>query len=379
MAAVAFGTMTLVIVLSVFNGLVDFHRSLYNIIDPDIKIEAAIGKSFEVNDDILSSIRQIAGVSYVTEVIEDIAYVRYRDSEEIIKIKGVEENFLQQGRITESIVYGDPKLKEGDTPFAIIGQGVQFKLSYDPTNELNLFQIYYPRRGRIVSYDPTSMVNKKVIMPSSIFSIELQYDLNYIFVPLDFAIELMDYGERRTGLEVMCERDADIQKVQTELKQIMGSEFTVKDSDEQHSSLLKVLRIEKLFVFIVLSFIIAVSSFNIFFSLTMLAIEKKKDISILYSMGATNKMIKSIFLKEGAIISFTGAIFGLVLAFIIIVIQQQFGIISMGMATSLVDAYPVKMIFSDFLFTAIAIILITLLASIRPATIATRYNTWHNL
>ncbi|MFW5700315.1 MAG: FtsX-like permease family protein, partial [Cyclobacteriaceae bacterium] len=307
MAAVAFGTMTLVIVLSVFNGLVDFHRSLYNIIDPDIKIEAAIGKSFEVNDDMLSSIRQVAGVSYVTEVIEDIAYVRYRDSEEIIKIKGVEENFLQQGRITESIVYGDPKLKEGDTPFAIIGQGVQFKLSYDPTNELNLFQIYYPRRGRIVSYDPTSMVNKKVIMPSSIFSIELQYDLNYIFVPLDFAIELMDYGERRTGLEVMCERDADIQKVQTELKQIMGSEFTVKDSDEQHSSLLKVLRIEKLFVFIVLSFIIAVSSFNIFFSLTMLAIEKKKDISILYSMGATNKMIKSIFLKEGAIISFTGA------------------------------------------------------------------------
>lgn len=379
MAAVAFGTMTLVIVLSVFNGLVDFHRSLYNIIDPDIKVEAAIGKSFVVNEQMLNEIEAVEGVSYVTEVIEDIAYVRYRDSEEIVKIKGVEENFLEQGRITESIVYGEPKLMQGDTSYAIVGQGVQFKLSYDPANNLNLFQIYYPKRGRVVSYDPTSLVNKKVILPSSIFSIELQYDLNYIFVPLDFAVDLMDYEDRRTALEIMVSENASIDRVQAQLKQILGSEFAVKNSDEQHSSLLRVLRIEKLFVFIVLSFIIAVSSFNIFFSLTMLAIEKKKDISILYSMGATNKMIKSIFIKEGAIISFTGAIAGLVLALIFIIIQQQFGIISMGMATSIVDAYPVKMVFTDFLYTALAIIIITLLASIRPATIATRYNSWHNL
>jgi lipoprotein-releasing system permease protein len=379
MAAVAFATMMLVVVLSVFNGLEDFVRSLYNAFDPDIKIEATVGKSFQVDDQFFSKINNIKGVEVVTEVVEDNAYARYRDSEEIIKLKGVGPNFLEQGRMSKTIVYGEPKLLENGVPYAIIGQGVQFKLSIDPSNELHAMQIYYPKRGRIVSYDPSTLVNQRNILPNAVFSIEKQYDVNYVFVPLDFALDLMNYGDRRTALEIMVNDEASVASVKGQLQEMLGSKFTVLDSDEQHSSLLKVLKIEKLFVFLVFSFILAVSSFNIFFSLTMLAIEKKRDISILYSMGADNKFIRNIFIKEGAIISFIGAIVGLLTGFLVVVVQKAFGIVSMGMSTSVVDAYPVKMVATDFLYTAIAIVIITILASIRPATIATRYNNWQNL
>src|SRR5690606_1741240 len=138
-------------------------------------------------------------------------------------------------------------------------------------------------------------------------------------------------------------------------------------------------KIEKLFVFLTFSFILAVASFNIFFSLTMLAIDKKKDIAILYSMGATDKLIKNIFLKEGAIIAFSGAASGLLLGLLICWLQETFGLVSMGMQTSILDSYPVKMEFADFIYTGISIILITLLASYRPAIIATQNNIKDNL
>lgn len=377
MAAVAFGACALIIVLSVFNGLEDFIRALYNSFDPELKIEAAEGKSFEVTKEFLNAIEGVEGVAVVTEVVEDNAYVRFRDSEMIVTLKGVEENFLNQNRMHEAIVHGELKLKENDVNYAVIGRGVQYELSIPPGNDLYPMVVYYPKRGRLSpTLNPENMVNRKPIIPAGIFAIEKHYDTNYIFTPLDFAVELLDYGNRRTALEIKTAEGASIESVQTALKNLLGEEFNVLDSDEQHSSLLKVLKIEKLFVFIAFSFIIAVASFNIFFSLTMLAIDKKKDISVLYSLGASDKLIKSIFIKEGAIISFTGAAAGLLLGFLICLAQQIFGLVPMGMATSVLDAYPVKIIFTDYLYIAGIIVLITFLASLRPATIATRYKDW---
>lgn len=377
MVAIAFGTMALVIVLSVFNGLEDFVRQLYNSFDPELKIEPALGKSFEVSDIFIEKIEQTEGVAILTEVVEDNAYVRYKESEGIVKVKGVESNFLDQNRMAPAIVHGTAKLLEDGVPYAIIGRGVQYTLSIPPDEDLNPIQVYYPKRGRLTStLNPLNLVNRKNIIPSAIFAIEKQYDVNYIFVPLSFAVELMQYGNRRTSIEIKTGDNYNIKTVKANLQEVLGESYLVLDSDEQHSSLLKVLRMEKLFVFITFSFIIAVASFNIFFSLTMLAIDKKKDISILYSMGANNKLIRNIFIKEGAIISFSGAIAGLALGLLIVWLQKTFGLVSMGMATSVLDAYPVKMVYTDFMLTGISIIVITLLASLRPATIATKYNSW---
>lgn len=379
MIGVAIGTMALVIVLSVFNGLEDLIRSLYSSFDPEIKVTATTGKSFIVEDSLLTKISEIEGVEIVTEVIEDNAYVRYRDSELIVKIKGVGDNFTEQNRMDNTIVHGELKLKREGINYALIGRGVQYALGISPDNDFYTLQIFYPKNIRPGSLNPSSLYSQKNILPGGIFAIEKQYDESYIFVPLDFAVSLMDYGNKRTSLEIKTTEQASISDVQANLKRILGNEFQILNSDEQHSSLLRAIKIEKLFVFITFSFILAVASFNIFFSLTMLAIDKKKDIAILYAIGATDKIVKNIFLKEGAIIAFTGAITGLLLGLIICWLQETYGLVSMGMQTSVLDSYPVKMEFTDFIYTGISIILITLLASYRPAVIATRSNIKDNL
>ena len=180
-------------------------------------------------------------------------------------------------------------------------------------------------------------------------------------------------------LEIKVNSTGNIPEVKDQLMNYLGDDFKVLTSEEIHADFFKVLKIEKLFVFITFSFILAIASFNIFFSLTMLAIDKKKDIAILSSFGAEKRLIKSIFLTEGAIISFLGAFLGLFLGLIICLAQQQFGIVSMGMETAVIDAYPVKMQFPDFFYTGLSIITITFLASYRPAIIATRINIQGNL
>lgn len=379
MIGVAVGTMSLVIVLSVFNGLEDLIRSLYSSFDPEIKITATTGKSFEIGEDFIDKISNVEGVEIVTEVIEDNAYVRYRDSELIVKVKGVGDNFIDQERMNETIVHGELKLKEGGVNYALLGRGVQYALGISPSNDFYTLQLFYPKNLRPGALNPSSLYNKKNILPGAIFAIEKQYDESYIIVPLDFAKDLMEYGNKRTSLEIKTQPEYNIAAVQSNIKTILGDNFRVLNSDEQHSGLLRAIKIEKLFVFLTFSFILAVASFNIFFSLTMLAIDKKKDIAILYSMGATDKLIKNIFLKEGAIIAFSGAVSGLLLGLLICWLQETFGLVSMGMQTSILDSYPIKMEFADFIYTGISIILITLLASYRPAIIATRSKIKDNL
>jgi lipoprotein-releasing system permease protein len=379
MSAVAMGTMALVIVLSVFNGLEDLIRSLHNYFDPELKITATVGKSFLVTDSLVQIIENTPGVQVATEVVEDNAYVKYKNSEMVIKLKGVDENFLEHHRIDERIVQGEFKLKEDGVNYALIGRGVQYALSIPKMTNMYMLQLYYPRRGRVSGIDPSKLTNQRVILPSGVFAIEKQYDLNYVFVPLDFAIDLFQYGDRRTSFEIKVDERYPIKQVQRTLKERLGKDFSVLNSDEQHASLLQAIKFEKFFVYITFSFILAVASINIFFSLTMLAIDKKKDISILYALGAGKKLIRSIFLTEGAIIAFSGAIIGLTLGLLICVLQQQFGIVSMGMETAVLEAYPVKMQFPDFLYTTISIVTITILASYRPAVIATRVDLKTNI
>jgi len=375
MVSVAVGSMALIVVLSVFNGLEDLLRSLHSSFDPEIKITAAQGKSFQRNDSLLAMVSQVQGVALVTEVIEDNAYVRYKKAEMVVKLKGVSDNFLAEDRLKNNMVLGEFKLHDGQNNYAIIGRGVQIMLSINPSNELNTLKVFYPRNVKPNSLNPSRLVKQQNILPAGIFAIEKQYDENYIFVPLQFAEELFSYQGKRTAIEVKTSVGANITKVQQRLEQTLGSKYLVLNQDQQHSSLLKAIKIEKLFVFIAFTFILAVASFNIFFSLTMLAIDKKKDISVLYALGAQDKTIKKIFLSEGALIAFIGAALGLLLGFTLCFIQQTFGVVPMGMQTAVSDAYPVKMQALDFVTAAASIIIITFVASYRPAVISTKVKT----
>ena len=379
MMGVAVGTLALVIVLSVFNGLEEFIRSLYGSFDPDIKVVPLKGKSFTLEQNLLVDISSMEGVNNVVKVIEDNAYVKYRDAEMVITLKGVGENFLQDHRLDQNIVEGDLFLKRDHQMYAILGRGIQYTLNINHLNDIYPLQFYYPKRRYRSSLNPAQSVNRLNIMVAGIFAIEKQFDLSYIIVPLEFAENLMDYEGHLTSLEIMTENKDDIPLIKSRIKNRLGEQFQVLDSDEQHSALIRAIKIEKLFVFLTFSFIIAVSAINIFFSLTMLAIDKKKDIAVLFSVGASKRLIQRIFINEGAIIAFTGAFLGMAIGVLLLLAQQRFGLISMGIETSVIDAYPVKMKLNDFIFTAVTIIMITLLFSSRPAILASRSNVIDDL
>jgi lipoprotein-releasing system permease protein len=379
MIGVAVGSAALIIVLSVFNGLEDLIREIYSSFDPDLKITAAEGKSFETDTEFMNRIRRTPGVVVVSEIIEDNALLRYNDRQMVVKVKGVSENFFEQNEIAASLVEGDAQLFADDTYRALIGRGVQYQLSISPGNQFVPLQFLYPRNTKFNPLNPEGAFNNLTIMPGGIFAIERQYDDAYVFVPLNFAEDLLEYGRRRTALEVKIAEGVNIEQVKRELQQTLGSKFIIQNSDEQHTSLLRAVKVEKLFVFITFAFILFIASLNIFFSLSMLVIDKKKDIAILASMGATAKTIRNIFLMEGALVAFIGAAYGLTLGMLICNLQQTFGLVSMGMATSVVEAYPVKMEVEDFVLTGLAIVIITLLVSIRPARKAAAMSVIENI
>lgn len=372
MIGVAFSTAALIIVLSVFNGLEDLLRSLNTSFDPQIKIEAVKGKSFEVDESLLKKIKAIQGVDIVTEVIEDYAYVRYRDADMVVTIKGVSDNFLDQKRLDDHIVEGKLRLEENGVNYAIVGRGVQYALSVAVETNIYPLQVFYIKNVKASTLDISQLYSRKDIQPSAVFSIEKNFDENNIFLPLHFVRDLLDYGDKRTSLEVKAIAGTDLKKVQSSVQSLLGTNFNVLTNEEQHKDIYKLLKMEKLFVFFSITLLIIVASINIFFSLMMLAIDKKKDISILSAVGAGPTLIKRIFLSEGALIAFIGAGLGLFLGGTICWLQDHFGLVGMGMENALVTNYPVKLRSIDFLTTSLVIVTVTFLISFYPASLAAR-------
>jgi lipoprotein-releasing system permease protein len=372
-AGIAFSTAALIIVLSVFNGLEDLLRSLNNSFDAEIKIQAREGKSFERTDDLINKVRSVDGVDIITEVIEDYAYLRYRDANSFVIIKGVSNNFLDQKRIPEeNIVEGELKLTDGPINYAIIGRGIQYTLSIATNDQLYPLQVYYIKNLNPVGLDPSSLYVKQNIVPGGVFSIVQNFDENYVLVPLRFTQELFNYGNKRTSFEIKTRNGADVFKVEDKIQAVIGNSFNVLNHEEQHQDLYKLLKMEKLFTFLSLTLLLIIGSINIFFSLMMLALDKKKDISILNAMGASGSQIRKIFMTEGILIAFLGAFLGLILGGIFCWLQWKFGIISMGMQTSITQGYPIKVKLGDFVSTMLVISAITILIGLHPARLASR-------
>lgn len=380
MVGVAVGTMALVIVMSVFNGLEDLIRGLFASFDAELKIEIAEGKSFEVTEEWLDSIRSVEGVEILTEVIEDNALFDYNGNQIVARLKGVSDNFLDQGRFSKGYFWGDTTLGTGLRPAAILGRGVGFFLSVNLNDKIVPLKVFYPKAPRsAATIDPNQLYSSAILDPVAFFSIERQFDDEYVIAPLEFAKNLLNYGNKRTSLEIKVEDGYSINSVQNTLKKLLGPKFLIRNTDEQHSGLLRTVKLEKLFVFLTLTFILGIASFNIFFSLSMLAIEKKKDIAVLKAMGAPVQLIRRIFLKQGALIALSGAVIGLVLGFLICLVQEKFGLVSLGISSAVIDSYPVKIAWTDFIWITLAVVSITLLASYRPAWIASKVETVREL
>lgn len=379
MIVVAIGTMCLIIALSFFNGLEGLLRSMYGNFDPDIIIKPATGKSFEFNDDLYSQLEEKDGVLGVTEVIEDYVLVKYKDAQRVARMKGVSRAFDEYSGIRGAVVAGDFPLVRDSIGYALLGRGVQYDLSLSLKNDFYTLQMYYAKNIDPGVVNPQKMFNILNIIPGGVFAIEKYYDENFVFVPIEFAEDLLGYHGKRSSFELYLKDGVSHEIMKDQLQKEMGSLFIVQTGDELHSSLYKVLKIEKLFIFGILAAIIGIASVNIFFCLTMLVIEKKKDISVLIAQGASSNLIRRIFLFEGYIIAFTGAIIGLFLGLSVSFLQQEFGFIGMGMDSAIVNSYPIKVEWIDVIMTATAIILITILASIKPAIKASKSFSPHSL
>ena len=380
MVGVAISTMALVAVMSVFNGLEDLIHGLFSSFDSELQVTPVAGKSFVATEDWLTAIQEVEGVEVITEVIEDNALLEYRGNQHIARVKGVSDNYFEHERFSKGYFWGDTTLGTGMRPGAILGRGVAFALSVNLDDINSVLNIYYPKAPKsAASLDPNQLYASGQVEPRGFFSIEQGVDNEYILVPIDFFKDLLGYGQKRTALELKVSPEYSISTVQKAVQAHLGADFAVKNADEQHATLIRTVKLEKLFVFLTLTFILALASFNIFFSLSMLAIEKKKDLAVLKSMGAKNSLIRGIFLKQGALIAFSGAILGLILGLLLVGAQAECGLISLGIASGVVDAYPVRIHWPDLGWISLAVVTITLLASWRPAWIAAQVDPLEEL
>lgn len=371
MLGVCVGTAALIIVLSVFNGLEDLNRTIFKSSDPDIKVTPASGKTFPLDSLNLDKMRQINGISVITEVIEDNALARREDQQIIVDVKGVDSTFQINNPLENNKFDGELVISEGDESFAFVGGGVYQTLNLQSFNYLRPLQLWYPRNQKLNALNPEDNINRLYLPVSGAFILEQQYD-NLVYIPLKEMEKLTELYNQRTSLEIRLRDETKTQTIKTELKEILGAGFVVKDRDEQNEALYRAIKIEKLFIFLALLFIIGIASFNIYFALSMLVLDKKDDIQTLSALGAEKSLVRRIFVAEGGIISLTGALLGLIIGVGVCWSQMQYGWLSMGMQFAIVDAYPVLLKASDVILSLIGIVTIAFLASWFPASKAVK-------
>ncbi len=368
MLGIMVATFSFILVLSVFNGFEDFVSSLYNTFNPDFKIEVKKGKFFTLEEDQLDKIIELPGVKAAAAVLEENAVVMYKEKPLIVTIKGVDQQYRQVSMVDTTIVHGEFLLQEDDQDFAVIGFGVEAMLGIRLFNQFDPLYIYLPKRNaKTSSLNPENAFEKKPIIAAGTFSIQADFDSRYVIVPLRFARDLMKRETAVSTYEIALANGARSADVQMQIASIIGDDYVVKDRYQQDEFMYKVMQAENWAVYAILSFILLITGFNIIGSLSMLVLEKRKDIGILKAMGADHQLISRIFLLEGLLLGGIGALVGMVLATIVCLIQMHFEVIKLSGNTFLIDAYPVSLRSSDFVWVSITVVVITLLASYFPA------------
>jgi len=372
--AVAVGTGALVIILSGMNGLTGLVETLYNSFNPDMKITSMAGKVFMSDDALILPLKQINGVAYVSKTLDDNMLLKYDDKIQIVRVKGVDENFLLVTRFDTLLTEGTFLSANSQQNQLVMGKGVAYRLGISLSDAFTPISVYCPKRGNNNSLNPEEAFNETKSYPSGLFSINDDFDFSYALLNYKAASELLEYPINSvSSIEISLKPGADTKKVKKEIEKIAGTGFKVQDKFEQNDLLFKTLQTEKLWTFIILTFVLVIATFNIIGALTMLIIEKKKDIKILSALGADVSLIRKIFMTEGLMIIFIGSIIGIVLGYGLCLLQQQYGFIQFEEGY-IIDSYPVETRLGDFFAIVGAVMLIGFLAAIYPVRVFTKRN-----
>ena len=359
---ISVGSFALIVVLSAFNGLEKVISSMNNRLTPDLQISPVKGKTIDLTAFPLGQLKDIQGVEYVIPTITEDALFRANDKQHIGQVKGVGLEYQKIDRLNE-VVFGGGDLvlsDEDEHYFAIPGAGVAWYLGINAYNPYAMVRIYVPKRGNASQMSLENSFNSDVVTVRSVFATEQELDEKMVLVPFDMLSELLEYEDKATNVEVFTTQNADINKVKKSVSAIIGANYSVKNQQEQQETLYKIMRSEKWAVYVILTFILILATFNVVGSLSMLMIDKRKDTEILKAMGADNSLIQRIFLNEGLLISVAGGIIGLLLGIVLVLLQQQFGFIKFGTGGGnyVVDAYPVLLKIKDVLLIFATILVV---------------------
>ena len=374
---VAVATMAMVVTLSVFNGFQDLVADLFTAFDAELRVTPTDGQTVSAKDTVLLKLKKNDAVEVYTPVLEGQALVVRDSKQQVVTIKGVADNFTKQGHI-EDILYGDGSfcLHADVLEYGILGIQLAQQLGLPAYFEEPL-QVYAPKRGERVNIgNPLSSFNHDELQsPGVVFMVrQSKYDAHYILTSLQFAQKLFDREGRVSSVELKLKAGIKADKVKEQLQAELGGRFKVEDRYEQQNDVFRVMRIEKLISYFFLTFILLVACFNIIGSLSMLMIDKRQDIQTLRSLGATDSQICTIFRLEGHIISFAGALLGLVLGGVLCWVQQEYSLVTMGDSEGsfIIEAYPVSVYLTDILLVLVTVLAVGWLAIWYPVRYLTK-------
>jgi len=373
--AIIIGTTSLILVLSVFNGFEGLVKSLYSSFYPDVKISPVSGKQIALTQEQLQKIRSVKGVKAVSLFVEEKALLQNTandadsaDYQSIAYLKGVDSNYTFVTTVADHLLGGKFNTGTEDKPLLILGYGVENALHVQSESNIRPLAVYMPRKDAVNLDDPLQSLSNEAVNTSGTFEIQPDFDNKYAITNLDFIKRMLVMSaDAYSGAEIAVTSNTDADDVKDELKIILGKNYLVQNRFEQNLGLFSVMRIEKWIIYAILSLILIVAAFNMVGALTMLVLEKKQDISVLHALGANRNFIQKIFLSEGLLLAVIGGGVGMLLAFVIGILQIKFHLIPLQGNTFMIDYFPVKMVLSDFLLVSFTVLVIALIASWIPA------------
>jgi lipoprotein-releasing system permease protein len=372
LACVCVVTCALVIILSAMNGLSGLVESLYNSFHADIRISPEKGKTFVIDSVKAQTIKDLTGVNWYMEIVEENGLIKSNEKQVFVMLRGVENDYAQHTRFDTTVKVGQFDLHPNGQTGVIAGQEIGTKLDLGEMSDVTIF---VPKRDRNLLVDLNNLddepFNKRMAFCSGLYFVSSDFDGKYVILPIDVVRDLLDYTNESTSIELGLSPDSDPDRMVEQVKNILGPGFKVESRFQQNEILYKTLKSEKMWTFLILIFVLVIATFNTIGSLTLLIIEKKKDIGILWSMGADRKIIRRIFFIEGLLISLAGTVSGIVLGLLFCFLQKQFGLIRFGEGF-VVSWYPVTVEAMDLVYIVLSVTAIGLLAAWYPVNVFTR-------
>lgn len=364
----AIGTAALIIILSVYNGFDELVKSMMGTVEPDLLVVPSEGKAFVPEGEAYNWLYGQESVASVCTVLQEQVFLNYGGKQSVVIAKGVDQVYEEESPLESYIREGEYSFHKGDVPLALVGAGLAYKMGISP-RFLTPIEIYFPTRTRAISLaNPTAAIRSVKIWPSATFAVSSEIDNAYMLLPIDQMRKLLEYEDEVSGVEIRFvpgTQPQEMRRVQKELGERLGSGMQVRDRYQQNESLYKMMKYEKAAIFLILIFVIIIIAFNIFGSLSMLIIDKRGDMETLRSMGATDSLVRRIFVLEGWFISLLGLAGGLVVGILVCLAQQHFGIIRMP-GSFIVQAYPIVLSWTDVLVTVAGVAVIGYLIALLP-------------